>query len=107
MPYSWKTTTPEYGKEKFRTRFTRELDRVKSLYSDVPYVGLGDGAKDNWTFLTQHTDEQVLDFWHASEYVSDDASVLFKGASRRKPHFHLIFPNKTTLYVLYSCKSVG
>ena len=29
--------------------------------------------------MTQHTDEQVVDFWHASEYVSDVASVLFKG----------------------------
>ena len=55
------------------------VDRVKSLYGDVPYVGLGDGAKDNWTFLMQHTDQQVLDFWHASEYVSNVASVLFKG----------------------------
>jgi len=73
---------PEYGKEKFRTRFVRELDRVKSIYSDIPYVGLGDGAKDNWTFLTQHTNEQVLDFWHASEYVSDVASVLFKGKDK-------------------------
>jgi hypothetical protein len=74
--------TPEYGKEKFRTRFLRELDRVKSIYSDIPYVGLGDGARDNWTFLTQHTNEQVLDFWHASEYVSNVASVLFKGKTK-------------------------
>jgi hypothetical protein len=74
--------TPEYGKEKFRTRFLRELDRVKSIYNDIPYVGLGDGAKDNWTFLTQHTNEQVLDFWHASEYVSNVASTLFKGKGR-------------------------
>jgi hypothetical protein len=74
--------TPEYGKEKFRTRFLRELDRVKSIYSDIPYVGLGDGAIDNWTFLTQHTNEQVLDFWHASEYVSNVASVIFKGKTK-------------------------
>ena len=74
--------TPEYGKEKFRERFLRELNRVKSVCGDIPYVGLGDGAKDNWTFLTQHTDEQVLDFFHASEYVSNVASVLFKGKGR-------------------------
>jgi hypothetical protein len=74
--------TPEYGKDKFRERFLRELNRVKSACGDIPYVGLGDGAKDNWTFLTQHTDEQVLDFFHASEYVSGVASVLFKGKGR-------------------------
>jgi hypothetical protein len=74
--------TPEYGKEKFRERFLRELNRVKSACGDIPYVGLGDGAKDNWTFLTQHTDEQVLDFFHASEYVSNVASVLFKGKGK-------------------------
>ncbi len=74
--------TPEYGKEKFRERFLRELDRVKSVCGDIPYVGLCDGAKDNWTFLTQHTDEQILDFFHASEYVSDVALVLFKGKGR-------------------------
>jgi hypothetical protein len=74
--------TPEYGKDKFRERFLRELNRVKSACGDIPYVGLGDGAKDNWTFLTQHTDEQVLDFFHASEYVSSVASVLFKGKGR-------------------------
>jgi hypothetical protein len=74
--------TPKYGKEKFRERFLRELDRVKSIYNDIPYVGLGDGAKDNWTFLTQHTDEQILDFFHASEYVSNVASILFKGKTK-------------------------
>jgi hypothetical protein len=73
---------PEYGKEQFRTRFLRELDRVKTACGDIPYVGLGDGAKDNWTFLTQHTDEQILDFFHASEYVSHVASVLFKGKGK-------------------------
>jgi hypothetical protein len=74
--------TPEYGKEKFRERFLRELNRVKSACGDIPYVGLGDGAKDNWTFLTQHTNEQILDFFHASEYVSNVASVLFKGKGK-------------------------
>jgi hypothetical protein len=43
---------PEYGKEKFRERFLRELDRVKSIYNDIPYVELGDGAKDNWIFFS-------------------------------------------------------
>lgn len=73
---------PESGKEKFHERFSRELNRVKAKFEGIPYIGLGDGAKDNWTFLKPQTDEQILDFFHASEYVSDVASVLFKGKKK-------------------------
>ena len=31
--------TPEYGKEKFRKKFTREIERVKEKYPDVLYIG--------------------------------------------------------------------
>ena len=69
--------TPEYGKGRFMKRLSREIERVKERFPDVPYVGLGDGASDNWTFLEKHTDEQVLDFWHASEYVHRAAGAIF------------------------------
>jgi hypothetical protein len=69
--------TPEYGKGRFRKRLGREIERVKECFPDVPYVGLGDGASDNWTFLEQHTDAQVLDFWHASEYIHRAAAAIF------------------------------
>ena len=74
--------TPEYGKEKFHARFRREVDRVKEAYPDVPYIGLGDGASDNWTYLKPLTDYQTLDFYHASEYVGKAAVVMFKGAKK-------------------------
>ena len=40
-------------------------------------MGLADGAKGNWSFLGRHTEVQVIDFWHAAEYLSDAADVLF------------------------------
>jgi hypothetical protein len=75
--------TPEYGKEKFHTKFHREVDRVKEAYPNVPYIGLGDGAADNWSYLKPLTDQQTLDFYHASEYVGKAAVVMFKGAKNK------------------------
>jgi hypothetical protein len=69
--------TPEYGKATFLDRMDREIDRVKAAYPKARYVGLADGAKGNWEFLGRHTEVQVIDFWHAAEYLSDAANVLF------------------------------
>ena len=76
--------TPEYGKEKFHTKFRREVERVKEAYPNVPYIGLGDGAADNWSYLKPMTDQQTLDFYHASEYVGKAAVVMFKGKGAKK-----------------------
>src|SRR5512133_1641326 len=35
--------------------------------------------KGNWEFLERHTDTQVVDFWHAAEYLGKAASVLYRG----------------------------
>ena len=70
-------SAPEYGKEKFKGKFSREIERVKKKFPDVLYVGLADGAKDNWTFLKQYTKNLLLDFYHAREYISKSASAIF------------------------------
>ena len=74
---------PEYGKEDFLNRFENEISKVKDQYPKVKYVGVADGAACNWTFLSKHTDEQILDFWHATEYLAKAADVIFnkKGQS--------------------------
>src|SRR3954453_10793979 len=69
--------TPEYGKATFLGRMEREIDRVKAAYPQARYVGLADGAKGNWEFLGRHTETQVIDFWHAAEYLSDAGDALF------------------------------
>jgi hypothetical protein len=69
--------TPEYGKTKFLARLESEVTRIKTACPDARYVGIADGAKGNWQFLEKHTDVQVVDFWHASEYLGKAATVLF------------------------------
>ena len=71
------SATPEYGKEKFKEKFSREIERVKEKFPDVLYIGLADGAKDNWTFLKKYTKRLLLDFYHAREYISKAASAIF------------------------------
>jgi len=51
---------------------------VRKLYPDVDYVGVADGASDNWTFLQPHVREQILDFYHATEYLSKASKAAFK-----------------------------
>jgi len=71
------SATPEYGKERFKEKFSREIERVKEKFPDVLYIGLADGAKDNWTFLKKYTKRLLLDFYHAREYISKAASAIF------------------------------
>jgi len=60
---------PEYGKATFFADMDREITRVRDAYPTAYRLGLADGAKDNWTFLEQHTEAQLIDFYHASEYI--------------------------------------
>ena len=78
--------TPEYGRATFLGRLEAEVGRVKQKYPESRYVGIADGAKGNWEFLAKHTDAQVVDFWHAAEYLGKAAAVLHRGhpATREK-----------------------
>jgi hypothetical protein len=69
--------SPEYGKSTFIQRMEREIEHVKTLYPDALYIGVADGAADNWPFLERHTSRQVTDFWHATEYLADAAEAIF------------------------------
>lgn len=69
--------SPEYGKESFPQRYEQELSHVKRMHPDSLYVGIADGAKDNWTFLKQQTQSQLLDFFHACEYLNKVAFAAF------------------------------
>jgi hypothetical protein len=75
---------PEYGKEKFKDRLTREIERTKALYPSAIKIGIADGAHDNWEFLEKHTDKQTLDFYHATEYLTDVADRVFTNPIARK-----------------------
>jgi hypothetical protein len=69
--------SPEYGKQQFHEKMSREIERVKARFPKAKTIGLGDGAQQNWTFLEQHTDEQALDFWHSSQYVHKVADAYW------------------------------
>ncbi len=82
---------PEYGKARFKQRLSREIARVKTLYPKALYLGIADGAKDNWNFLEQHTERQVLDFFHAAEYLPHLAAAAYPGKTdnpRRERWLH-------------------
>jgi hypothetical protein len=81
MHTTYIAATPEYGKEKFKTKMGREIERMKNRYPKVPVTGLGDGAKDNWSFLKGYCDRLVIDFWHVSEYVHKVADARWGNAA--------------------------
>jgi hypothetical protein len=76
--------TPEYGKARFLNHLEAEIGRAKAKCPAAHYVGIADGASGNWEFLGRHTDVQVVDFWHAAEYLGKAAVVLYRGHPRTK-----------------------
>jgi hypothetical protein len=68
---------PEYGKQEFTQRMEREIARAKERFPDALYLGIADGAASNWRFLEQHTGRQLIDFFHATEYVGKIAQALY------------------------------
>jgi hypothetical protein len=77
---------PEYGKHEFSQRLAREIARAKQQYPDARYVGIADGAASNWSFLEQHTQRQLIDFFHVTEYVSKLAQARYpqRGAENQR-----------------------
>ena len=69
--------TPEYGKRTFFQRMETELAKVSTQFPTAMKVGVADGAKTNWSFLTKHTQRQILDFYHATEYLTNVADAQF------------------------------
>jgi hypothetical protein len=61
--------TPEYGKEVFYQRMTREIEHVMGLYAKAHRTGVADGAEDNWTFLRPYISDECVDFHHATAYL--------------------------------------
>lgn len=75
--------SPEHGKEQFHIKMDRLIKRTLERYPTARVSGLGDGAKDNWTFLGQYTDHLVLDFWHVSEYVHAASDAIWGGSKKK------------------------
>jgi hypothetical protein len=76
--------SPEYGKEKFLSKLDNAILKIKNNFPKAGTVGLADGAKCNWTFLEKHTDYQVLDFYHATEYLGGFSKAVYKKIEEQK-----------------------
>lgn len=69
--------SPQYGKEDFKQRLEKEVLNIKAKYPNALYVGIADGAADNWTFLKKHTKLQLLDYYHVTEYLQKVATAAY------------------------------
>ena len=72
---------PEYGKETFYRDFSKEIETIKKTYPGKTCIGVADGAADNWKFLHPLVDIEVLDFFHATEYLTKVSKAAFKNKS--------------------------
>lgn len=70
---------PEYGKGTFLHRLEKEIGTIKKQYPDALYLGIADGAKNNWTFLEKHTSRQLLDYFHVTEYLATVSYAAYPG----------------------------
>jgi hypothetical protein len=70
-------SAPEYGRRKFFSLLDKEWKTIKDRFPHALTQGLADGARCNWTWLTEHTDVQLLDFYHLSLYIGKAAEAIF------------------------------
>ncbi len=76
-------SAPEAGRATFFAKMERELELVRAVHPDARYVGVADGAHDLWSWLEGHCTWQVVDFWHASEYLAAAAPGMRRGSGQR------------------------
>lgn len=83
--------TPEYGRETFLARLRREIERARQRYPEARFIGVADGSESNWRFLEPHTEEQILDFYHASGYLGAVAQAMYpRQAGKQKSYRELL-----------------
>jgi len=76
--------SPEHGKSVFNYVFSQEIERIQEKYPKAEMIGIADGEKGNWSFLEKYTSVQILDFWHATEYLAAYAKKAYSQERERK-----------------------
>jgi hypothetical protein len=72
--------SPEYGKATFYDRLSREVEHVMAIYPKAHVTGVADGSEDNWSFLSQYSKDECVDFYHAAEYLTWVAKAVHPGS---------------------------
>lgn len=73
---------PQQGKAAFWQRMESKLAQIKKRYPKARYTGVSDGAPDLMRWLEQHTEVQVLDYYHAAGYLDLAAAAFYKDADQ-------------------------
>jgi len=67
---------PEYGKTRLKERMVHEIEEIQKVVpSTAKFVGIADGAIDNWNFLKPFVEIEIVDFYHATEYLAKASKV--------------------------------
>jgi len=78
---------PEPGKKALKSQLSEAVAAVLGQRPELQLVKLADGAKDNWRFLADELrpgeGEELIDFFHASDHLSDALQVAYgKGSTK-------------------------
>ena len=69
---------PEGKKQSLKEQLRQEVMYLLGQIPDLKLVVCGDGEKGNWTFSESlNPDVEVLDYWHAAEYLMLAADAAF------------------------------
>jgi len=68
---------PEYGKDGFDLLMNNEIKVLKKEFGYLPWSAVADGSTHNWTFFANHTPIQIIDWWHAWEYIRPALGVIY------------------------------
>ena len=79
---------PEELKVSFNAVMDKEISDVKERFPTVRYLGLADGARENWLYLENHTSVSTLDYYHATEYLRDASEVIFSARPQQSAWYH-------------------
>ena len=71
---------PEKGKQTLKEQLRQKVSHILGQNPDLKLVATAVGVEGNWTFSKSLTpDLEVLDFWHAAEYLKLAADTAFGG----------------------------
>jgi DNA primase large subunit len=75
---------PEYGKANFDSIMLKEINALKAEFKEIPFTTVADGAANNWTFLQAHVQTQIIDWWHAWQYIRAAIETIFPQEKKQK-----------------------